>query len=71
MGLDLIVETDEDGGVLWVWIMEPGARCVRPVRNTPSDRSLLMQATCHGAGHDAVCRWFDERMKNSMPEKPH
>lgn len=61
MGTDLIAETDEDGHILWVWIIEPGGRRARPVQDRYADQQFLKQANCHGASCASVHQWFAER----------
>ena len=61
MGPELIAETDGDGHVLWVWIVEPKTRRARPVRDPAAARQALGAATCHGASLASVERWLAGR----------
>ncbi|ETX10565.1 hypothetical protein OCH239_21460 [Roseivivax halodurans JCM 10272] len=69
MGPELIAETDDTGRVLWVWIMEPGARRPRPVQDFAAARQVLTRANCHGASVAYLEQWFAER--GEVEAAPH
>jgi len=54
----LIAETDESGGVAWVWLLAPGSGGPRPVRAGMPCEIDPRRARIHGADRQAVMAWL-------------
>ncbi|QFS82646.1 hypothetical protein FIU97_07530 [Roseivivax sp. THAF40] len=57
--VQLIAETDENGGLLWVWIQKDRHERARPIKDAEAHRALLEQASFFGASERDFRNWFE------------
>lgn len=53
----LIAEIDDEGGIAWLWQVNPGKR-PRPVKDAASCLQIIDDLTIFGASKSAIITWL-------------